>query len=451
MCKTKAEGGRCNGWYAREISRLTELASNVANDEYNEANVKKLNALKNKIEQRKQDIKDKPLVEIPENMTVADLKREHKKLKKTADIYRKYDPIKYKQLQRKVGEQVRKNVFKTSMSQELADKVNSTGLKVNELIDVYKASESGDALFKMRVSLALDKKRESFPKGHKFKKVTIENIHTILSNEEYKQLIEVNDKDSARNLTEENLDNFSQFLNNDLKIETGNPNKNLLLKATARDRKFYEKIDKTVPTKFFKNIKESSLKQVEIPHKYEKGDLEYLSNKFEVDLTKTDEEIKNQINNNHKNSYESDIFRRGKWNTYEVIAVNRDTNNKVVSFDVITRKYETGQNAPQSTNDSEQWVEIEPTEEERQNKVGNKKLYKCTEIGYERNLFDKDFYGEENDSDKEKITNAFNGYGRLSNVDDFHNTGNDMAKLFTGMPSTNYQTQDTMLGEIYLS
>ena len=451
MCKTKAEGGRCNGWYAKEISRLTELASNVANDEYNEANVKKLHALKNKIEQRKQDIKDKPLVEIPENMTVADLKREHKKLKKTAEIYRKYDPIKYKQLQRKVGEQVRKNVFKTSMSQELADKVNSTGLKVNELIDVYKASKSGDALFKMRVSLALDKKRESFPKGHKFKKVTIENIHTILSNEEYKQLIEVNDKDSARNLTEENLDNFSQFLNNDLKIETGNPNKNLLLKATARDREFYEKIDKTVPTKFFKKIKESSLKQVEIPHKYEKGDLEYLSNKFEVDLTKTDEEIKNQINNNPKNSYESDIFRRGKWNTYEVVEVNRDTNNKVVSFDVITRKYETGQNVPQSKSDTEQWVEIEPTEEERQNKVGNKKLYKCTEIGYERNHFDKDFYGEENDSDKDKIANAFNGYGRLSDVDDFHNTGEDMANLFTGMPSNNYHTQDTMLGEMFLS
>ena len=75
MCKTKAEGGRCNGWYAREISRLTELASNVANDEYNEANVKKLNALKNKIEQRKQAIKDKPIVEIAENMSLNDLKR----------------------------------------------------------------------------------------------------------------------------------------------------------------------------------------------------------------------------------------------------------------------------------------------------------------------------------------------------------------------------------------
>ena len=54
-----------------------------------------------------------------------------------------------------------------------------------------------------------------------------------------------------------------------------------MLKATDRD--FYEKINKTFPTKFKKNIKESSLKQVEIPHKYENDDFEYLSNKFEVD------------------------------------------------------------------------------------------------------------------------------------------------------------------------
>ena len=70
---------------------------------------------------------------------------------------------------------------------------------------------------------------------------------------------------------------------------------------------------------------------------------------------------------------------------------------------------------------------------------------------YRDRNFDKDFYGEENDSDKDKIVNAFNGYGRLSDVDDFHNTGEDMANLFTGMPSNNYHTQDTMLGEIFLN
>ena len=462
MCKTKAEGGRCNGWYAREISRLTELASNVANDEYNEANVKKLNALKNKIEQRKQDIKDKPLVEIPENMTLNDLKREHKKLKKTAEIYRKYDPIKYKQLQRKVGEQVRKNIFESVVSVETQKKLNKYNLEPEDVTSITIALNNPDkyGIAKHHYYTLLESIKTKHPYNKELQKLNNSDVKNMFSEEEFSQLHEAVFRGKMYDTFTNNTDKLARFLNEDLKIETGNPDKNLLSKADT-SYGVYRSLDATIPTKFFTNRNSSKLDKTE-PKTYSWSSYDLIREQYNYDLnlSKTDDEIKKQLETHISNNNQ---YKMSSWRHYDVKQIHRTSQNDVYKIDTTLNEYKFSKDVPQAKDfmtpyeyEDYEWVEVPENEIPKVAVEGVKikdgeKLYKGTPKTYVKNHFEKDFYGDLDDSFGTRVENALSGYSRLcSDVDDFSSTSKSMASLLCGRESDDYRDVNELLGEMVL-
>ena len=245
MCKTKAEGGRCNGWYAKELEKLNERwDESFSKNSTKEYTPQDRQAIINKIKKLQQEIKDKPIVNIPENMTIADLKREHKKLAKTAQFYKKHDKEKYVQFISNLGAQIRNHVIEKPFSQELVEKLKQTKLHPASVLTLYQSATGEDFGIKGMNSVDFV---ESLTK-HRSPEIIInrENVQSFFSKEEVQQLVYYF-KDYE---VDKNLQNIQNFLNNELKIKTGNP-KNILTKATKEQREFYNTIDKIIPSHFF--------------------------------------------------------------------------------------------------------------------------------------------------------------------------------------------------------
>ena len=253
MCKTKAEGGRCNGWYAKELEKLNERwDESFSKNSTKEYTPQDRQAIVNKIKKLQQEIKDKPIVNIPENMTITDLKREYKKLAKTAQFYKKYDKEKYVQFISNLGAQIKNHVIEKPFSPDLVKKLERTKLNPESVIALYQSASGEDFGIKGLSSVDFV---ESLTK-HRSPAIVInrKNVQSFFSKEEVQQLVNYFKVDKV----EKNLHNIQNFLNNELKIKTGNP-KNILTKATKEQRDFYNSIDKIIPSHFFikKSIPES--------------------------------------------------------------------------------------------------------------------------------------------------------------------------------------------------
>lgn len=184
MCKRKSEGGRCNGWYAKEIEKMAVKIY----DEAGTLTVKQFDKYYNRYHRLVAEVKEKPVIEINSDMTVQDLKREKKRINKTLELYRFYDEKKYEETLSNIGKVVRKHI----------------DLDYPRKLSYFEQLEAR-------------------------------------ANTETEAIANFN----------KNSEKLKKYLNEDLGIKTGNPNKDYLGKTTSRGKDIYNKVTDLVPSSFF--------------------------------------------------------------------------------------------------------------------------------------------------------------------------------------------------------
>ena len=397
MCKTKAEGGRCNGWFAKEIERLkmkqqenSQKIDSVKQDTTlsDDEKEKKRSAIRKqsdknyqKIQDHIQAIKDKPIVEVPKNMTINDIKRERKKFVKVAEIYKKYDKDKYNQLLAHFGEQIRNNVIEHSIPETLSNKVKDTGYSFYILskMNGYAKddSEVGDVL---RDSFTRILKNSGYNSTIKSKKVNInyENIGTYFTKDELELIESIADK-KQKNVTENNMKNLQAFLNNDLKIQTGCPKENIVAKGTKAQKEFYNNLTKIIPTHFYDNNLDN--KQVVfqttkrkrafmstttnsfgfdyVPAKLKS--VPYITNKliteFEVNPNDSDENIIKHMNKHSNNQTRAGELVGQRLNNVKITNVFRDNEGNITGFEYESNSYQVKKRKPKDLYPG-QWTKV---------------------------------------------------------------------------------------------
>ena len=397
MCKTKAEGGRCNGWFVKEIERLkmkqqenTQKSENIRQDtslsddekEKKRATIRKQSD-KNyqKIQDHIQAIKDKPIVEVPKNMTINDIKRERKKFAKVAEIYKKYDKDKYNQLLTNFGEQIRNNVIEPVIPEPLLNKVKDTGYSFYILSEMNKYakddSEVGDVLRDSYMRI-IKNSRTKFGGRPKNVDINCSNIETYFTKEEL-ELIDKQSSANKKNVTENNMKNLQAFLNNDLKIQTGCPKENIVTSGTKAQKEFYNNLSRIIPTHFYDNNLEnkqvvfqttrrkrafmSTTKNTSgvnfVPSKLQS--LPYTTNKliteFEVNHNDSDENIIKHMNEHENNQTRAGELVGQRLNTVNITNVFRDNEGNITSFGYESNSYQVKKRKPKDLYPG-QWTKV---------------------------------------------------------------------------------------------
>ena len=373
MCKTKAEGGRCNGWYAKELAKLDERwDDSFSKNPSKNYTPEDRQAIINKIKKIQQEIKEKPMVNIPENMTIADLKREHKKLAKIAQFYKKHDKEKYVQFISTLGAQIRNHVIESPLSKDLDEKLAKTKLPPDGIAILYQGATGKDFGVKGTPSFIENLAKYRSPELL----LTQSNVQDFFNEEEIKQLLNYS---RNNDFTEKNLKNIQNLLNNDLKIKTGNP-KNILTKATNEQREFYNTIDKIIPSHFFieKSMPETvAFDKTTSKREYMKPTIKRNKDNLTVatlesSLTRTmsfkhlfniqDSDSDEIIKEKFENSLDNQAFEGhlGKAPIVIVQDVIRDENGKIKSFNYYTATYKVNKRKPIDKNNIK-WEKVNNT------------------------------------------------------------------------------------------
>lgn len=258
MCQLKSKGGRCNGWYANQLNKVeNEIISYISSvrtdDKVSEEDYEKeVSKLKRKKDKLIQGVKEKEIIQIDPRMSLEDFKRDRKRIAKSLEVYKKFDPIKYEETLNQVGAiLVDRLEIKSSMSYNLFS--NDPELK-----DFFvKELKTGN------VSMEEFKQFQIDPKKYKKYIKEIEDsphpaIQKMVSNCKKMESLEEDDKIFKiyileKDETEKNIEKIKNYLNS-LGIKTGDPIERIVEtkgKEAKASLELYKRYSNIIPTHFF--------------------------------------------------------------------------------------------------------------------------------------------------------------------------------------------------------
>lgn len=363
MCKRKSEGGRCNGWYSKQISNLESRYAKAKTFEE-----------KQKIYDRKEKLleqaDEKPVIEVDENMDINTLKRQRKSLQKTAEFYKEHFPAKYEELTSKVGKVARghlgldgDNVITDALA-----KVRETGVS-NSIYETYLKNPE----LSRQVIVNMLNARPYLANYYGEFLEEYDKIDKTVTVEEREKLREYyNNSENKEENISKNIESIKNYLNNEMGIETGDPYNLQPEKSDKRSEELYNQLNSIIPSKMFRelergtsfsfetrNVKRSSAKTVTKSMKtYELEkftDPESLAS-YGITRTMTDEQVKQAISENATRSINGTLYESAY-----LESVERDEKGHIVGVETGRYFYKSGKRKPSSKDliKSNEWEEVD--------------------------------------------------------------------------------------------